>query len=184
MSSLLNLSTPEKIDRIQSLKSQNRSLQLKNKRLQLRLTSAIEKDSITLDDQTSSDINQIMEDEDKQISILIPFIFWKTQKELCVKEGNSKKGIRWHPLIVKWCLYLKHQSYETLRQSGINLPSQRTLRDYSNAVKAGSGFSADVDHQILEAAKLTTLPDYHRLIILLIDEMHVKEDLVYDKQLD
>lgn len=33
----------------------------------------------------------------------------------------------------------------------------------------------------LEAAKLATSPDYHRLVILLIDEMHVKEDLVYDK---
>ena len=74
-----------------------------------------------------------------------------------------------------------HKSYETLRESGIALPSQRTLRDYSNAVKAGSGFSVEVDKQLISAAKLSTSPNYHRLIVLLIDEMHVREDLVYDK---
>ena len=86
--------------------------------------------------------------------------------------------------MIKWCLYLRHQSskaYETIRQSGIALPSQRTLRDYSNAVKAGAGFSLDVDRQTLEAAKLSTSPDYHRLVILLVDEMHLKEELIYDK---
>ena len=109
------------------------------------------------------DIQKIMEDENKAIyskyaENSFPFIFWKTQMECMSKDGNLKKGIRWHPLIIKWCLYLKHQSsksYETLRQSGISLPSQRTLRD-SNAVKAGPGFSLEVDNQLLQAAKLMT----------------------------
>lgn len=30
------------------------------------------------------------------------------------------------------------------------------------------------------AAKLSTSPEWHRLIVLLIDEMHVKESLVYN----
>ena len=46
----------------------------------------------------------------------------------------------WHPLIIKWCLYLRHLSgkaYETTRSSGcIKLLSQRTLRELSiNAEK-------------------------------------------------
>ena len=97
------------------------------------------------------DIQKIMEDENKAIyskyaENSFPFIFWKTQMECMSKDGNLKKGIRWHPLIIKWCLYLKHQSsksYETLRQSGISLPSQRTLRD-SNAVKAGKSCKLQV----------------------------------------
>ena len=55
------------------------------------------------------------------------------------------------------------------------------MRDYSNAVKAGAGFSLEVDHQLLQAAKLLNAPAYHSLVVLFIDEMHVKEDLVYDK---
>ena len=77
------------------------------------------------------------------------------------REGAKKNGIRWHPLIIKWCLYLRHQSsksYETLREPGIlALPSQRTLRDYSHAVNTGAGFSSEVDHQ------LNGLPSYQLL---------------------
>lgn len=62
-------------------------------------------------------------------------VFWKQQKESLAKQGKSRNGIRWHPLMIKWCLYLRHQSskaYDTLRDSGcVSLPSQRTLRDYS-----------------------------------------------------
>ena len=144
---------------------------------------------MVLDEQTSTDLQKIILDEDqlncsKFPEDSFPFIFWKQQRECLPKKGQLKKGIRWHPLMIKWCIYLKHQSskaYETLRGSGIALPSQRTLRDYSNAVKAGPGFSLEVDDQILKAAKLSSSPDYHSLIVLLIDEMHVKEDLVYNK---
>ncbi len=87
--------------------------------------------------------------------------------------------------MIKWCLYLRHHSskaYETLRDSGcLVLPSQRTLRDYSNAVKAEAGFSSDVDWQLLQAAKLSMSKSYHALVILLLDEMHIREELVYDK---
>ncbi|XP_019855057.1 PREDICTED: uncharacterized protein LOC109583952 [Amphimedon queenslandica] len=75
-----------------------------------------------------------------------------------------------------------NKAYETIRDSGcIALPSQRTLRDYSNAVKAEAGFSSQVDNQLLLASKLMTSAKYHNLIVVLIDEMHIREDLVYNK---
>ena len=93
--------------------------------------------------------------------------------------------MRWHPLMIEWCLYLRYQSskgYETLRDSGcIHLPSQQTLRDYSNCIKAEAGFSLEVDHQLATAANLTTCPDWQKLVILLMDEIHIREDLVYNK---
>lgn len=74
------------------------------------------------------------------------------------------------------------KAYDAIRDSGcIVLPSQRTLRDYSNAVKTEPGFSSDVDEQLLQAAKLLNTPDYHGLSILLLDEMHVREELLYNK---
>ena len=42
-------------------------------------------------------------------------------------------------------------------------------------------FSADVDLQLHRAAKLHSFPKYHALVSLLINEMTIKEDLVYDK---
>lgn len=111
-----------------------------------------------------------------------PRLFWEQQKQAAKR---SPKGMRWHPLMVRWCLYLKHQSskaYETLRKSGcFVLPSQRTLRDYSNCVRANAGFSLEVDKQLIEIADIGKCPDWHKLVILLLDEMYIKEGLLYNK---
>ena len=52
-------------------------------------------------------------------------LFWEEQKKAA--QCKDKHQVRWHPLIIKWCLYLRHQSsgaYETLRNSGVlRLPS-------------------------------------------------------------
>jgi hypothetical protein len=87
--------------------------------------------------------------------------------------------------MIRFCLYLRHQSskaYETLRNSGcVQLPSQRTLRDYSHCVKVQGGFSLEEDHQLMRAIQIKSCPDWHKLVVLLIDEIHIKESLVYDK---
>ena len=79
-------------------------------------------------------------------------IFWKQQ--LQAMSVKSKKGIRWHPLIVRWALYLHHQSsaaYEALRKSGvIQLPTSRTLCDYRHLSTSHPDFSAIADQQLLE----------------------------------
>ena len=38
-----------------------------------------------------------------------------------------------------------------------------------------------VDQQLASAANLTTYTEHERLVVLLLDEMHVRDDLVYDK---
>ena len=69
-----------------------------------------------------------------------------------------------------------------LRQSGcLHLPSQRTLRDYTHYVKARMGFSSEVDEMLVSAANLTTCPEREKCVLLLLDEMHIRQDLVFDK---
>lgn len=87
--------------------------------------------------------------------------------------------------VYRWCLYLRHLSssaYETLRSSGgLKLPSQRTLRDYTHYTQAATGFSSAVDKQLMDIAAIDTCPERDKHIIILMDEMHIKENLVYDK---
>ena len=86
-------------------------------------------------------------------------------------------------MMIRWCLSLCHQSqkaYENAREI-LELPSQRTLRDYTHYCKASPGFSAEVDEQLCRAAVIHTLKDYQTCVLLLIDEMHIKENLVYEK---
>lgn len=69
-----------------------------------------------------------------------------------------------------------------LRNSGVlKLPSQRTLRDYTYYTKATTGFSVNIDEQLREAAAVETCLERDKYIAVLMDEMHIREDLVYDK---
>lgn len=73
-------------------------------------------------------------------------------------------------------------AYEALRDSGcIKLPSQRTLRDYTHYVRASTGFSSEVDKMLFQAAKVASCPEREKYVILLLDEMHIREDIVFDK---
>ena len=98
---------------------------------------------------------------------------------------SEPKSMRWHPLIIKWCLYLQHLSsgaYETLRTSSIlKLPSQRTLRDYTHYIKSSCKFLNEVDNDFIIAADYYHLEDCQKCVGILIDEIHIKEDLIYDK---
>ena len=70
-----------------------------------------------------------------------------------------------------------------IRRSGcLSLPSQRTVRDYTHFAKAESGFSTAVDEQLIEAARITTCPEWQKCVVLM-DEMHVhiRKDLVPDR---
>jgi len=110
-------------------------------------------------------------------------VFWQQQKET---SSTDKRGMRWHPAMIKGCPYLRHQSnkaYETLCSSGcLHLPSQRTLRDHTHCVKSSAGFSAAVDVQLMEAAGMSSCQEWEKFVVLLLDEMHIREDLVYEKQ--
>ncbi len=155
------LNTPEKDARLRRLHRTNRILKGRVRRLESKLAKTIETESIVVDDETSNDLERIMKEEERNVIKGYPddsfqAIFGNQQKLALPKKGKSKNGMKWHPLMIRFCLYLRHQSskaYEALRDSGcIMLPSQRTLRDYSNAVKADAGFSVEVDEQVLLAA--------------------------------
>ena len=86
--------------------------------------------------------------------------------------------MRWDPLTIRWCLYLRHVSgrgYDMLRESGvIMLPSQRTLRDYTYFTRATVGFSEEIDQQFMEAAKIQSCTEREKCIAILMDEMHIR----------
>ena len=93
------------------------------------------------------------------------------------EHKNQLTGMRWHPMMVRWCLYLRHQSnkaYSTLRDSGIALPSERTLRDYTHFCKAQTGFSSEVDHQLILASKVLSCEKWKNYVVILVDEMYIR----------
>lgn len=156
---------------------------LKCAQLEQRLSEMREellKSNIEIDHELSDDFASILGSAGAKMT---PFmnLFWQEQKTLFSK---SNTGVRYHPMIIRFCLSLASKSpscYEELRNSGVLvLPSQRRLRDYRNAIKPMAGFQAEV----LEVLKAETDSyfDVQRYVILLFDEMKVMANLVMDKQ--
>ena len=94
--------------------------------------------------------------------------------------------MRWHPLMIKWYIYLSHKlsgAYNLLRRSGIvSLPSTRTLRDYTHYISPQAGFSKEVDEQLLVVSLAVGKGEWQKAVIIIFDEIYIKEKLVYDKQ--
>ena len=110
-------------------------------------------------------------------------LFWDEQ--LKASSVKDPRLVRWHPVLIKWCLNLKLLSgsaYHALRTSGfVKLPSDRTLRDYLHYFSNKPGFQEEVHQQLFEEAKLSALPSERRYVSLILDEMKIKEGLVYNK---
>lgn len=181
------LSSPEKNDRLHNLHHANRLMKQQLERIKRRITQVIERDGIMVDETTHSDFKIILEENAKRATTSFPpgsfqHLFWEQQQQ--ASSVKNSRSMRWHPPMIKWCIYLRHLSsgaYEALRTSGcVKLPSQRTLQDYTHYVRACPGFSDDVDKQLIEAAKVQTCEEFQKYVVLVMDEMHIKEDLVYD----
>ena len=63
----------------------------------------------------------------------------------------------------------------------MNLPSTRTLRDYTHVIESTTGFQADVTAQLMKETKFDTLKPFQRHVALVFDEVCIKNSLVFDK---
>ena len=181
-----NLSTPEKDRRLGLLHQENRKAKQHIKNLRQRIETITIQDGVNLSDELHSDIKLIASTNTQDIYSRFPEdsfqrLFWDQQ--LQASSYKNSKSMKWHPLFIKWCLYLRHlsgKSYEHLRQSGcLNLPSQATLRDYTHYIPAKTGFCTEVDRDLLDVAFLNN--ELNRYVIIIMDEVHIKNELVYDK---
>ena len=182
----VHLTNEEMRERLHRMHSDKRGCQQQIRRLQEAIDQSILNDGVALDEELHGDLLQLTKSYTEKVHSChkegtFERLFWDQQQT--ANSLKNSKSMRWHPLVIKWCLYLRHLSgkaYELLRSSGcIKLPSQRTLRDYTHYIKSQVGFSSEVDRAIVDAADLTK--DHNKYVTLVMDEMYIKSDLVYDK---
>ena len=181
-----NLSTSEKDERLRNVQQENKKANLCVARLKQKISDVTSQGGVVLDDEIHNDIKAMMDVTTNQVHSSYPEgsfqrIFWDQQQTACSLKNS--RSMKWHPLIIKWSLYLRHLSgkaYEVLRKTGcIKLPSQRTLRDYTHYIPPTIGFSSQIDQELYDIAFLSN--DLNRYVFLILDEVHIKTDLVYDK---
>ena len=172
------LSKNQMIERMKNLHDELTKIKKQRDRLKDKVESL--GNTVTLHEHEHNDFIQIIAEGENIAKTPFQKLFWEQQAEAAKK---TSKGMRWHPLMIRWCILLRHYSqkaYETMRHC-VSLPSQRTLRDYTHHLKAAPGFSDEVDQQICNAAHISSIEERERYSVLLIDEMHIREDLVFDK---
>lgn len=59
------------------------------------------------------------------------------------------------------------------------MPSERTLRDYTHWMKGQVGFSSSLNQELIKEANVKEEKD--KYVVLVLDKMKVREDLIFDK---
>lgn len=180
------LTTPETSLRVQSLRRRFKASKKTINRLQAKVQQLLDGQGVNVETSLHEDLVAVMDQHESEVCSnfdeeSFQALFWKQQRQALGRGTN----VRWHPLMIKFCLYLHHcssKAYKMLQSSKcLCLPSQRTLRDYTHFNTTGAGFSAATDDQLKQYAKLGETPNCRSLVGLLFDEMHIKEGLVFNK---
>lgn len=104
-------------------------------------------------------------------------LLWEQQKKQALLK--DKRGMRWHPLIIRWCisLYLKSPgTYNGVLKQFLNLPSKNTLLKYINFTNSGCGFNPDVIDNIARQFDEKT-KSHQKQVTLVVDEVKIKSGL-------
>ena len=178
------LHTPEKLKKLKSVQARTAFL-LKEVDI---LSKKLSPSTVPVDAALNTHLVRRMEEGSKSIADSFPQgsfkrLFWEQQ--LQAARLSDARQMRWHPVTIRWCLNLKlisSSGYHAMRTSGfISLPSEHTLRDYTHYVQSRPGFQDDIDADLRREAGLNELPDWKKYVVVLINEMKIKESLVYDK---
>ena len=141
------LRTPQLREKVNALARERRTALQRIRRIEMKIRAASEADGIELGSDSHEDVQSLMTSLNDDIMKGFPEgsfrrIFWEQQ--LKASRVRSSRGMRWHPLIIRWALNLYMQSgsaYDNMRSAGfIQLPSLRTLRDYTHAFQNRAGF--------------------------------------------
>ena len=113
------------------------------------------------------------------------WLLWQQQREQAAKCNSS--SMRWHPLIIRWCLsvYLTspagYKQMASKKNKFLVLPHVNTLKKYINFTAPSTGFNPDIIDRLIEDINVGSLKDFQRNVSLVFDEMKIKADLVFNR---
>ena len=128
------------------------------------VAASIEQEGATLGGENHNIVNEILNETFHTFAEETPqFLLWQQQK----KEASDKdsRRIRWHGLIIRWCLSIYHTfpaAYKQLANRKINflrLPQVNTSNKYSNFTKSQTGFNPDILKELVLGAGLEKIPE-------------------------
>ena len=183
-----SLNTPDKRARFDDMSSKIHLLQKQVQRLTQKVLDMIESESVETTQEQHSLLSEIATEHNESACSTWPEgspqrLLWEEQ----VKRSKVKSsvGMRWHPLMIKWCISLHCASPKAYRQvanSGfLKLPSLSTLKSYMKFTTPCPGFNEDVIRFLIKETNIANLKDHQKNVVLVWDEMKIKSGLVSSK---
>ncbi len=100
------------VPRFCGLRHRYNTLRKQLQRIKEKITESTEACGIILDEESHKDLTEMISSDDCKTVFdnlskdSFQGIFWKQQIEVLTK---NPKSMRWHPLMIRWCLYLRHR---------------------------------------------------------------------------
>jgi hypothetical protein len=157
-----------------------------NQEIRAKLQKFIDEQSLPLGTDDANDIGTLMSNVQPLVeSNFSPDspqrVLWEQQ--VMYNGLRDKCQMRWHPLVIRFALNLKSLStsaYKAMRQSGfIQLPSERTLSDYTHWAAPHSGVQKEYIEEFDRMMATTSCQQKH--CSLSMDEMKIRSGLVFNK---
>ena len=136
---------------LQNYRIENKSIKSEIQQMKLE----IENKSLDIKDNSlHNDFVSIMSNADNSKIPPLMKLFWEEQQKYL---SSSKTGVRYHHMIIRYCLGLAAKSpsfYDDIRYGDNNntgflmLPSRRRLRDYKNYIRPTQCFNRDVVNEL------------------------------------
>ena len=142
------------------------------------MRKALDSDRKNVRSELSSDFQELFSQcNEKEVPSFMK-LFWEEQLKYI--SSSSPTSIRYHPMIIKFCLNLAAKSssaYKDLRYGSttvtgiVFLPSLRRLRDYKNYIRPTRGFNPEVINDL--AKNTVSYSKIERYVTILFDEMKI-----------
>ncbi|XP_065654090.1 uncharacterized protein LOC136080809 isoform X2 [Hydra vulgaris] len=177
-------SKSELLTKIKLLEKERKENLAKQQRMQKKLEKSIIEEGVVLEEEEHTIIEETYEkygEENPFTEDSPQALLWQQQK---IQAGlKDRRSMRWHPLIIRWCisLYLKSPSaYRHICSTPfLNLPCKNTVQKYINFTDPGCGFNKDVMYNLTKKIDLPNIKEHQRYVSIIVDEMKIKSGLAF-----
>jgi len=179
------LSRDELIQRLENAQKVKQEALKRVSKLSVKVAEMVRTESVGLSKSSNELVKKVFEKQDFTFEEGTPMsLLWQQQAKQC---SGAKRSMRWHPLIIRWCLSIYHTSPAAYKQIAskrnkfLVLPHINTLKKYINFTSPTSGFNPDIIDKLIEDSKLASLEEFQKNVSISFDEMKLQAGLMYNK---
>ena len=162
------LSREELIERVKNVQNQKKEAIRHASKLHKIVQKEVEIEGVELSKEQNENLSKILKENPPDFEEGSPaWLLWQQQKEIAEKKDS--RGMRWHPLMIRWCLSIYYTSASAYKQlssnklSFLKMPHISTLKKYGNFTKPTSGFNPDILNELMTEAKLDSPQSFKKM---------------------